>query len=175
MQTSWDEEIDDLRSWGELEFALSDRWREVRDRGSGLLLTTHFDDLLVEMPPTRTDDQRRLLRELGFRPVDDGCWSWTPAPPSTGDLRPTPPGLNALVAAAWAAVERDLAIDRARSAMALRVLREVCRASPPDLAVVVPSDDEDDEWDDDDDDDSLPGLDCAALEARFGPGRRTTT
>jgi hypothetical protein len=173
MHTSWDEVIDDLRSWGELEFALSDRWREVRDRTSGLLLTTHFDDLLVDAPTSLTEQQRRLLREFGFRPVDDRCWSWTPPPPSAGDVRPAPPGLNAGVATAWAAVERDLAIDRARSAMAVRVLREVCNCSPPDLEVCVVSDHDDEEWDDDDD--SLSGLDCAALEARFGPGRRTTT
>lgn len=131
-----------------------------------------IDDLLADAPPSMTDEQHRLFRELGFRPVDDSCWSWTPAPLSAGDLRPAPPASNAWVASAWAAVERDLAIDRARSAMAVRVLREVCGASPPDLEVYVPSNDEDEEWDDDD---RLPGLDCAALEARFGPGRRATT
>jgi hypothetical protein len=173
MPISWDDVIDDLRSWDDLECHLGGRWREVRDRVSGLLLTTHFDDLLFDEPPSMTEKQRTLLRQLGFRPVDEGCWSWTPPPPSAGDLRPAPPGFNARTAAAWAALERDLAIDRARSAIAVHVLREVCRSSPPDLEVYVPSDDEDEDedWADDDD---LPGLGCAALEARFRPGRRAT-
>lgn len=172
MQTSWDDVIDDLRSWGDLESSLSERWREVRDRVNGLLLTTHFDDLLVDMPSSKTDEQRRLLRELGFRVMDESCWSWTPPPPSAGDLRPPLPSLNAWMAAAWTALERDLAIDLALSAMAVRVLRDVCSAAPKDLEVCVVSDQEHEEWDDDD---TLPGLDCAALEARFGPGRRTPT
>lgn len=174
MQTSWDDVIINLRSWGDLEFTLSGRWREVRDRASSLLLTTHFDDLLIDVPSSMTVEQARLLRELGFRVMDESCWSWAPPPPSAGDLRPAPRGLHASLRAAWTSAECDQAIDRARSAMAVRVLREVFSSSPQDLEVHVVNDDEDEEWQEDDDD-PLTGLDCAALEARFSPGRRTPT
>lgn len=175
MQTSWDDVIDDLRSWDDLELYLSGRWREVRDRASRLALTTHFDELLVDEPPSMTEEQRRMLRDLGFRLMDERCWSWTPPPPSAGELRPAPPGLPAWMRSAWPSTERFLAVDRTRRAMAVGVLREVFSCAPQNLEVCVVNDHEDDEWDDDDDDAALPGLECAALEARFGPGRRTTT
>jgi uncharacterized phage-associated protein len=69
-------------------------------------------------------------------------------------------------------MEREAALDRARAAEALHVLREVYRCSPTELEVRVESHDPwDDEWDEEDDDDALPALDCAALEALYGPPR----
>lgn len=170
-----DDVIDSLRSWEDVEFALRDNWREVRDRVSGLVLTTHVDELLVDEPPSTAAEPRRLLRELGFAAMDERCWSWTPPSPAAGELRPPPPAFTPRLRLAWPTTARDLAIDRARSAMAVRILRGAFAATPTDLEVSVVNDDE--EWDDEDedDDDLEPGLECAALEARCGPLRRRTT
>jgi hypothetical protein len=78
-------------------------------------------------------------------------------------------------------------LDQARAstgscrAQALLVLREVYRAAPAHLVVTVLDDDDDDNNDDDNgdedgwDDDAWPQLDCAALEALFGPHGRATS
>lgn len=173
MWSSWEDEIDGLRSWEELTAYLAGGWTQVRDGDGGLVLTTHFDELLVDEPPGGTATQRRGLHRLGFRRRDDRCWSWESEPPTSGELPPPPRGFPPLLAAAWTSSQRDEAIDRARSDMAVRVVREVYRCPPERLVVTVVDDDELDDWDAEDDDDAaVPGLDCAALEARFGPARR---
>lgn len=172
MRISWNDDlIDDLRSWDDLELYLGSEWREVRDGASGLVLTTHFDDLLVDEPPSGTAAQRRLLHKRGFRRKAERCWAWTPPPPSADDLRPPPAAWRGRMAASWKAAERDRALDRARSAQAVRVLREVYACAPADLEVWIVNADGDDVWEDEDDD-GAPALDCASLEALYGPGRR---
>jgi hypothetical protein len=59
---------------------------------------------------------------------------------------------------------REVARERARSAMALRVLRDVFGCVPESLVIVLRVESEDD-WDDDDEDDLPPHVDCATLEA----------
>lgn len=159
MRISWEDDIDGLQTWDDVAACLAERWREVLDRGNRVLLTTHFDDLLVHEPPAGTATQRRMLHRHGFRRMDERCWSWTPAAPPAGDLPPPPPRLPASTAARWTSLALDRAVDRARSDMALRVLREVYRSTPDHLVVTVVGEDE--EWDDEDDDE-VPGLDCAA-------------
>lgn len=154
MRISWEHDIDGLRTWADLEHHLGDAWSELTDRRTGLVLLTVYDELHLDEPPDGTASQRDALRRLGFQPRDEGCWSWTPA-----DLT-----LAERTTGAY-----DAAVDRARSAQALRVLREVYDSAPADLRVTVFEEDGEDEWEDDDD--AWPGLDCAALEARYGrPG-----
>jgi len=67
---------------------------------------------------------------------------------------------------------REMARDRLRSAMALRVLRDVFGCVPESLVILLAVDPADD-WDDADDDegDLSPHLDCATLEALARPAR----
>ena len=173
MHFSWEHDVDSLVSWAELEDYLRDPWRAVRDRRTGLTLSTHVDELVVDEPASGTASQRRALHKAGFRRREPRCWTWTP--PEPVDL-PPPNSFPPRMAIAFARAERNRALGRSRSAQALLVLREVYRAAPAELVVMVPEDDEDDEWDEDDDehDAAWPALDCAALEVLFGPGRRTT-
>lgn len=118
MNHFWEDDIDGLHTWDDLGSYLAGRWRQVRDRDVGVVLTTHFDELLVDEPPAGTARQRRRLHQLGLRRRDDRCWSWTPPSPSPGDLPPPPRGLHAAMSAAWTSSQLELAIDRARSGMA---------------------------------------------------------
>jgi hypothetical protein len=173
MRISYEYDVDGLRTWADLEHHLGDQWCEVRDRRTGLALSTHLDELLVDEPASGTAAQRRALHKAGFRRRDHGCWAWTA--PEPADPPPPPGRSSTTMATSWAWLERDRALDRARSAQVLLVLREVYRAAPADLVVTVLDDDAaEEDWDDDDEDDDVSsGLDCAALEARFGPQRRT--
>lgn len=171
MRTSWDSDVDGLQSWAELQDLLREPWHEVRDGRTGLALSTHFDELLVDPPASGTAAQRRALHRAGFRRRDDVCWSWTPAEPV--DLPPAPDSFLPSMAQAWCRHMRERAVDRARSTQALLVLRDVYRSAPADLVVTFPPADED-EWDDDDeDDDAWPALDCATLDALARALRRT--
>jgi hypothetical protein len=169
MRISYEYDVDGLRTWADLEHHLGDQWWEVRDGRTGLALSAHLDELLVEEPASGTAAQRRALHRAGFRRRDEGCWAWTA--PEPADPPPPPGGFSARMATSWAWVERERALDRARSAQVLLVLRDVYRAAPADLVLTILDDAAGQDWDDDDDVSS--GLDCAALEARFGPQRRT--
>lgn len=171
MQTSWDDLIDDLRSWDDLEHHLGGEWLDVHDRATGLLLMHGGDDLELHEPSAGSAAQRRRLHKLGFRRQDGPRWTWVPPEPPP---QPAPPSFSPRTAAVWTASLRMQAIERAVSAQALHVLREVYRCRPTDLEVQVAVD-PDDWWDDEDEDDDLPDLDCAALEALFGgQGGRAT-
>ena len=167
-----EDEIDNLRSWDELTDVLGGIWREVRDQRAGVVLTTHFDELLVVEPPGGTAKQRRRLHQLGFRRRGQRCWSWEPPPPDAHELPPPPRWLPPSLGAGWTSSRREERVDRARSEMAVRLLREVYGCSPEHLIIAVVNDDEDEDEDEDWDDDAFPALSCAALEARFGPFRK---
>jgi hypothetical protein len=175
MLTPWDDEIDDLRSWEEVECFLRERWDMVRDDATGLLLT-RGDSLLLDEPRSATAKQRRLLHRAGFRRVadDEPCWSWTPSVPEPSDrpgLSRMPPRMRAVFEAGL----NEMARDRARNDMAVRVLRDVFGCVPENLVIELAAE-LDDSWDDDEDD--LPAYaDCATLEALprrapAGPGGR---
>jgi hypothetical protein len=171
MGFSWEHDVDDLQSWADLEHHLTDQWCQVRDRRTGLSLSTHLDELLVDEPTSGTAAQRRALHKAGLRRREPGCWSWTP--PEPVDLPPPPDPFPSRMATAWTRLERQRALDEACRAQALLVLREVYRAAPADLVVTVLDDDDDEE--DDWDDDAWPQMDCTALEALFGPPGRATS
>lgn len=166
MWTSWEDDIDGLRTWDELIDHLGEECRQVRDGDAGAVITTDVDELLVDEPPMGRARQRRALHKLGFRRTSDGCWSWTP---SAGDLPPPSPRLPAFMAPAWTRVQRAEALDRARREMVVRVLREVYGCTPEQLIVTVVYDENLGEWEDDE---AFPALDCAAIEDRFGHLRR---
>lgn len=84
-------------------------------------------------------------------------------------MPPPSAGLPTFFSAAASNMQLTQAIDRARSEMAMRVLREVYGCSPEQLVVTVVNDDAVDEWEDEDQG-AFPALDYAALEARFGRG-----
>jgi hypothetical protein len=165
-----EDDVGCLRTWDDLAFYLGESWRQVRDAIADVVLTTHFDELLVDEPSAGTARQRRQLHQLGFRRKDDRCWSWTPPSPPRVEVPPPSAGLPAFFSAAGSNMRLTRTIDRARSEMAMRVLREVYGCSPEHLVVTVVNDDADDECEDEDDD-VFPPLDCLALEARFGRGR----
>jgi hypothetical protein len=168
---SGDDVIDDLRSWGEVEDYLTGPWYEVREPATGLAVSPLSDELLVREPHAGTAKQRRLLHRAGFRRTHTRCWAWTPAEPVLTD----PPWRSATpvphLRAAFDAMQREMAIDRARNGMALHVLRDVYGCAPQGLVVVLAR--EDDPWGDDWDDDDVEAADCATLEVRYGdPCRR---
>jgi hypothetical protein len=170
MLSIWDDEIDDLRSWDEVEGYLQESWDEVRDRPSGLRVM-HDDELLVDEPRSATAKQRRLLHRAGFRRVPDEArsWSWTPPDPGPSGqawVSQLPPRNQARVEARY----REMARERARSEMALRVLRDVFGCAPEHLTLTVTREAEDD-WEDEEDE-LLPGVDCQTLEAVLGQQRR---
>jgi hypothetical protein len=165
-----EDDIDCLRTWDDLAFYLGEPWQQVRDPVADVVLTTFFDELLVDEPSDGTARQRRQLHRLGFRRKGDRCWSWTPPSPPRVDVPSPSSGLPAFFSAAGVNMRLTQAIDRARSDMAMRVLREVYGCSPEHLVVTVVNDDADDDWEDEDND-LFPALDCASLEARFARGR----
>lgn len=162
-----DDVVDDLVSWDEVEDLLRDDWQEVHDRSSGLTIT-RLDDLLVDEPASATAAQRRRLHRAGFRRVRDGdrCWSWT-APEPTRPVVPLPATSLPRLRESLERGLRAMARDRARSAMVLRVLRDVFRCQPHDLTLVIVVEED---WDEDDDEPWLPSGDCATVAGRLPGG-----
>lgn len=170
MRISWEHDIDGLRTWADLCHHLGDHWRQVHVRRTGLTLSRHFGEVLVDEPASGTAAQRRALHRAGFRRRDEHCWGWTPPEPS--DLPPPSARLPPLVASAWRWSERESAMDAARTAQVVHVLREVYAAAPAEIVVTIAEDDED-EWDDEEDE-YWPVRDCAALEVLALSRRRRT-
>ena len=141
-----EEEIDELRSWGEVAFVLEDQWTEVRDRATGLQVARDDRSVLVYEPEMATAKQRRLLHRAGFRKWQPQSWSWTPPDPDPADLKPLPyePTLP-WMRARWEAFRMRAQRDRALAAMALRVARDLMGSAPEDLTVLVFVEGED--WD----------------------------
>jgi hypothetical protein len=154
MLTIWDDIVNDLHTWAEVEDYLSDDWYEVHDRVTGLAVTD-VDILLVDEPPSGTAAQRRLLHRAGFRRVRPGApqWSWTPPERAPADVEAPPMSATVTprIRATLEAWQRDLAQLRARNRMAVYVLKQVYQCAPANLSVVLPleRDEDDDDWDDD--------------------------
>ncbi len=154
-----------FESWEELEELLHGEWDRVEHAASGLSLE-RADGLLAFDAHRRWHARhRRGLHRLGFRGLDLGrttVWMWDVQP----QLRATDLGRFAgpfeavlASAASAASVAAAARIQRARTSLArdhlvreqtMRVLRNVFRCRPEDLAVLLVREDfgldEDDAW-----------------------------
>lgn len=170
MLTSWNDVIDDLRSWEEVEGYLQQGWSEARDVATGLVLECDGHTLLVIEPRAGKAAERRALHRAGFRrsPGSDGAWWWTAPEPASDDRRlDVPASLSGRMRHAFVLMQQDAIRRRDLAEMAVRVLRDIYQSAPGSLMLLVAADEEEGWGDEDDEDDEawLPGLDCATLEA----------
>lgn len=167
MRTSWDDVINDLRSWEEVEGSLQQGWSEARDAATGLVVECDGHMLLVIEPSAGQAADRRALHRAGFRrcPGRDGAWRWTAPEPASDDRRlEIPASLSGRMRHAFVLLQQDAVRRCDLAEMAVRVLRDTYQSAPGSLMLLVPADEEQG-WDDEDDEAWFPGLDCATLKA----------
>ena len=148
----------ELESWEELIEFLRGDWDRVEHRPLGLSLERADGLLAFDLHGRWHARHRRGLHRLGFRALSDSrIWRWDVEPSlRTTDLslfaspfetifEAKPP--SAAGAARVLRMRTSLARDHLVREQALRVLRDVFRCEPGDLAVLLIQ--EDDGWEDD--------------------------
>lgn len=159
MTGAWEDDrwAGDLESWEELAGLLRSDWDRVEHPSLGLSLERADGLLAFDLRGRWHARHRRGLHRLGFRPVALGSadvWQWDVEPrlhatdlgrfasPYESIFGADPSGTRAV------RLRTLLARNHVVSEQALRVLREVFRCEPGDLAVLLVQ--EDGDWDEDD-------------------------
>jgi hypothetical protein len=173
---SWDDDgwAEDLESWEELADLLRSDWDRIDSPPLGLSIERADGLIAFDLRERWHARHRRGLHRLGFRPLARGgvhVWKWDVEPQlHTTDLSRFASPFESIFerepsAATVLRMRTSLARDHLVREQALRVLRDVFRCEPADLAVLLVR--EDDAWEEEDEDDvwPLPGAEGPAVTA----------